>query len=124
MKRFFKITALASIAMLVAASIVEARGGRGGGGGGGGGGRGGRSGRSGRSGGMGGPGGRPTGRQGPQGAGGNTSAEALKEQEERNALIMDRRKRMADQDRVANQEARLAAARAVAAALRSGADVR
>ena len=105
-------TAIALVAGLVFVSLAEARGG-------------------GRTG----PGGVPT--RGTGGvararmtglsrAGGKSdnSEEAMKELEDRVALIADRRKRLADTEREAGQEVRLAAGRLDTAETRTGEDVR
>ena len=116
--RTLKLASLALVAGLLCASLAEARGGgRGGGGRGMGGGRGGM----GRGMGRGVPGGGGFGRYGGKN---DNSEEAMKELEDRNALIADRRKRLADSDREINQEARLAAGRLETALLRAGEDVR
>lgn len=54
----------------------------------------------------------------------DNSEEAMKELEDRVALIAERRKRLADTEREANQEARLAAGRLDTAEIRTGEDVR
>jgi hypothetical protein len=123
-KRTLKLASLALVAGLLGASIAEARGmGGGGGGGARGGGRGsfGGGARGGTRGGARGPG-QPAGRYG--GAKNDNSEAAMKELEDRVALIADRRKRLADSEREINQEARLAAGRLETAIVRSGEDVR
>jgi hypothetical protein len=120
--RIWKTTAFALMAGMLCVSLAEARGGGGGGRGGGGRGAGGGGrGYGGRGGGMRTPGG-GLGRYG--GNRNDNSEEAMKELEDRNALIAERRKRLADGEREANQEARLAAARLDTAEVRSGEDVR
>jgi hypothetical protein len=124
--RLLRTTSIAIVAGLLsvslAVSLAEARGGGGGGarpGGGGrgagGGARGAGRGSAGRGAGV--PGGRYGGKQ-------DNSEQAMKELEDRNALIAERRKRLADVEREANQEARLAAGRLDTAELRTGEDVR
>ena len=116
--RTLKLASLALVAGLLCASLAEARGG-----GRSGGGRGMGTGRGmGRSAGRGVPGGGAG--FGRYGGKNDNSEEAMKELEDRNALIADRRKRLADSDREINQEARLAAGRLETALLRSGEDVR
>jgi len=130
MLRFARILAVTTLAVLVSASLAYARGGGGGGGGGRGGGGGG-GGRGGMGGGRGGMGRNPTG-AGQGGAGGARFAgkkgaqgdQALAELEDRTALIAERRSRLADADRVANMEARLASMRLAAADKRVGDDIR
>ena len=121
--RTLKFVSVALVAGLLCASLAEARGGGGRGGGGrGAGGRG--MGGGGRGAGRGygrGMGGGGFGRYGPKN---DNSEEAMKELEDRNALIADRRKRLADSDREINQEARLAAGWLETALFRSGEDVR
>lgn len=111
MRRSILWTSVALVAGLVGASLAEARGGG--------------------RGPMGGGRGTPRGgisRTGP-GAGrtaGKTdnSEEAMKELEDRVALIAERRKSLADGDREASQEARLSAGRLDTAEARGGEDVR
>lgn len=143
MKRFVKFTVVAIFASFLLSAVAEGRGGgpggggRGGGGGGGGGrggwggggGRGGWGGGGGRWGGPGGWGGAGGGRWGAGrftgGTGGKQGGqETLAEEEDRRNLIAERRKRLMEADRVANQELRLAAARVEAAGLRVADDVR
>jgi hypothetical protein len=118
--RTLRLASVAILAGLLCASLAEARGG---GGGSRGGGRGTGRGMGGgaRGGGYGRGVGTGFGRYGPKN---DNSEEAMKELEDRNALIADRRKRLADSDREINQEARLAAGRLETALLRSGEDVR
>ena len=125
-----------ALATLAFSPVADARGGGGGGGGGmggfGGGGMGGFGG--GGFGGGGGPGGQnnPFGNSGMSmgaikhliGKRGNQGEQALAELEDRKNLIAERRKRLADADRAANQEARLASERLRALAERLGDDVR
>ncbi|MCC7139387.1 MAG: hypothetical protein IT460_13270 [Planctomycetes bacterium] len=126
-----------SLALLSCVPVAYGRGGGGGGGGGGGrGGGGGFGGGGGRGGfggfgGMGGrfgmgPGGMAAGMGGNRfgSRGKNNNDQSLRELEDRVALIAERRQRLADADRVENQEARLAAARANAAFTRVADDVR
>jgi hypothetical protein len=128
--RLLRTTSIALVAGLLsvslATSLAEARGGGGGGRGGGGGGRGGGGG--GARGGFGGArgGGAARGATGPgRYAGKNDNSEqAMKELEDRNNMIAERRRRLADADREANQEARLALGRLDTAELRTGEDVR
>jgi hypothetical protein len=127
MRNAVRLGAVLVIGAFLAASVADARGG---------GGRGGRGGWGG-----GGPppsgGGAGTGSTGPGQSGGRNSpnkpgmggknasnAQALAELEDRKTLIAERRRRLIDGDREANQEARLAAARLDAASFRTGADVR
>jgi hypothetical protein len=141
MTRILKVIAAATLLAFVAAPIVEGRGGGfgGGGGGGGGGGRGGGGGGrggGGRGGGYGGRGGGygagraggagrgAGGAGGGGGGGGSTTDTALKELEERKALIAERRSRYAEGDRLTNQEAKLAGARLDAAQAAGAPDVR
>lgn len=132
--RMLRFATIAALTVLMAGSIAEGRGGGGGGGGGrggggGGGGRGGVGGFGGRFGmpGVGGGAGAGIGAgrfTGPGGKNGNNSDQALAELEDRKNLIESRRSRLADADRMANQEARLALARLTAAGERCGDDVR
>lgn len=129
MRKTFAIFSVAILALAVAAPLADGRGGGPGGGGGrgggpGGGGRaGGITGGRGGLGGLFGSGGRLGGQMG-QGLGanrftgnrGNQSDNELQELEDRKALIAERRARLAEGDRAANQEARLAAERLVATA--------
>src|SRR5262245_27420497 len=130
MIRIARTIGVAALAVLVSASLAYARGGWGGGGGRGGGGGGGRGGGRGgtppgggtRAGGATGQGGTGGGRMG--GKKGGTGDQALQDQEDRTALITERRSRLADADRAASMEARLAAMRLAAADLRVGDDIR
>lgn len=126
-----------ALATLAFAPVADARGGGGGGGGGfGGPGMGGGFGGpgGGLGGGLGGAGGmnNPFGNSGMSmgaikhlmGKRGSQGEQALAELEDRKNLIAERRKRLADADRTANQEARLASERMRALADRLGDDVR
>jgi hypothetical protein len=127
-----------SIAAVVALSLAPVAGARGGGPGGGGGmmggGFGGPGGMMGGFGGAGGTAGNPGSGFNPSNmpAGmkhllskhGSQGEQALADLEDRKNLIAERRKRLADGDRAANQEARLAADRLGAVADRIGDDVR
>jgi hypothetical protein len=138
MMRLAKTISVIALSILVAGSVAYARGGGGGGGGRGGGGGGGRGGGGGGRGGMGGAGrgggmgaGRGTGTGAPgAGAGrfagkkGATGDQALQDFEDRVALMNERRARLADADRAASMEAKLAALRLSAADVRVGDDVR
>jgi hypothetical protein len=133
-----RIRSLASLALAalfvtsLGASRAPTADARGGGGGFGGGGMG--FGGGGFGGGFGGKGGQnnPFGNNGMSGTAmkhlagkrGNQGEQALAELEDRKNLIAERRKRLADNDRVAHQEARLAADRLAAAGERCGDDVR
>ena len=74
--------------------------------------------------GMGGGRGRGTGAPGRYAGKQDNSEQATKELEDRTAMMAESRKRLADGDREANQEARLAAGRLDTAELRTGEDVR
>lgn len=125
MRKSLVLAALAVVSLVAVSPLAYGRGGGGGGGRGGGpgGGRGGFGG-GGRTGGVGGffgSGGRMgTGTGQGMGANrfsgnrGNQSDSELQELEDRKALIAERRGRLADNDRAANQEARLAAERLAA----------
>lgn len=127
MRKSLVLAALAVVSLVAVSPLAYGRGGGGGGGGRGGGpGGGGRGGfgGGGRTGGVGGffgSGGRMgTGTGQGMGANrfsgnrGNQSDSELQELEDRKALIAERRGRLADNDRAANQEARLAAERLTA----------
>jgi hypothetical protein len=110
-----RVAACAGLCLVLSASVADARGGGGGGMFGGGGGMfGGGGGMSGGGGGGGFGGGSPGG-----GRGGNaTDPDELAKQQDRKDMILERRRRAADNDRADRQEARLAALRLAAAARR------
>lgn len=132
--RTLHVLSFLALATLAFSPVADARGGGPGGGGFGGGGMGGGFG-GGFGGGLGGgPGGQnnPFGNSGMSmgaikhlaGKRGSQGEAALAELEDRKNLIAERRKRLADADRAANQEARLASERIRALADRLGDDVR
>ena len=81
-------------------------------------------GRGGIGSGLGGGGRYGGGGKGGGGAGTGSGDQSLAELEDRKTMIAERRRRLSDTDREANQEARLAAARLDGAVARAGDDIR